>query len=166
MCDPVTIAIIASSAMQASAQKQAGDAQKAIADENAKIAGLQAKDALAIGTEDVGRQQMKVAAIMGDQRSALASNGVQLDSGSALAIAEDTARTASLDEQTIMLNARRRAWGYRVQAGSDTLQGKYDQMAGNSNALGSLLTGAGEAYKFQSAIDGGKPQTFGGGSGY
>lgn len=162
MCDPVTLAIVASTAMQAYSQKQAGDAQAAIAKQNALVAGYQAKDALARGTEDVGRNQMKVAAIMGSQRVAGAANGVQLDTGTALAIAEDAARLGSLDSQTIMLNARREAWAYKVQAKSGLYQGQLDQNAGNSNALGSLLTGAGKAYGYQKGINGGAPQTFGG----
>lgn len=147
MCDPVSasIAVLGGSAISAYGQAEAGDYNAALAEQNAKVAGIQAQDALTRGTAEESRYRGQVSKLMGRQRAAIGSSGIEA-SGSALDILADTARTGELDALTIRNNAAREAWGYRVQAVNSRAQGKIDKFSSRVGALGTLLTGGAQAY--------------------
>lgn len=121
---------IASIAMQAKAQHDAGQAQQAagsaqqaaadsqadLADYNAHIADLQAKDAVEKGAQDESNFRSQVRGAIGNQRGGLAANNVDVGYGSAVDVQADAAHLGELDALTIRSNAARTAWGFQVQA--------------------------------------------------
>jgi len=162
MCDPIsmTIATVASTALGAYGQIQAGQQAQAAANYNAAvarnneiIAGRQAEDALKRGQVAEDEQRRRTRAMAGTQRAALAASGVQLDQGSPVDILSDTAQFGELDALTIRNNAEREAYGYRVQGmnfGAEAgLQQSRASSAMTSAAIGAgstLLSGAASAY--------------------
>jgi hypothetical protein len=101
----------AGDAAQAAAEDQAG-----ISDYNAQVAEQQATDAVAQGTTEEDRFRTQVRGMIGSQRTGFASNNVDVSSGSAVDVQADAAKLGELDALQIRTNAARAAWGYKVQA--------------------------------------------------
>lgn len=147
---------------QADAAKKAADYQSAVAKNNAILAERQAKDALARGELEERNTALKSSILEGRQRTALASNGVVIDQGSALDITSDTKAYGTLDALTVRSNAQREALGFRTQgmnynaeADLATFKGRSAQAAGRTQMLGTLVGGAsqvaGKWYGFNQA---------------
>lgn len=83
---------------------------------NADIATYQASQAEQNGQANVETEDLQVAQVKGQQRAALAANGVDLGVGSATDVLASTDILGDRDKATIMDNALRTAWGYKVQA--------------------------------------------------
>ena len=106
-----------------------------------QIADLRAEDAIKRGKRTANEIQKVGQRIIGTQRAAYAAQGVELDSGSALLVQEDTASQAKIDALTMKNNAYREAWGYKTQALDYTMQGQMAEYAGAQKRAESLITG-------------------------
>jgi hypothetical protein len=95
--------------------KDAYGAQAQVAENNAQIAQWQADDALARGAKAATATRVKTLQLEGDQRAALAANGVDLTVGSAADILRDSDYFGKIDANTVTDNAAREAWGHRMQ---------------------------------------------------
>ena len=122
MCEPTTIALavaaVASgaSAYQASASNKAqAKYQGQVAENNAVMAEYSRQDAMQRGGEAAVKAQQEARRLRGAQVTRLAANGLDLNSGSAAAILDDTDYFAQQDAQQIRNNAARQAWGYQVE---------------------------------------------------
>ncbi|MGP1254927.1 MAG: virion core protein, T7 gp14 family [Kiloniellales bacterium] len=133
MCEPLLIASTASTVIggvmqmqaqgqQATAQRQALDYQRQVAENNAITSERLAEDARERGREEERRQRMTTRDLKGRQTAVLAATGFQADTGSALGILGDTAELGELDALTIRDNAAREAWRFEVQAANDRAQ--------------------------------------------
>lgn len=127
---------------QAKAQRQAGETNAAIANQNKKIADLNAQDALNQGAADAAEKRTKTRLILGQQRAAIAANNVELSTGTALEVLGDTALFGATDEQRLRENASRRAWGFQVQGQNAQWQGQMDQFRGQQGAQSTYLNAA------------------------
>lgn len=128
----------------------AGKYNKSISKFNTKIAELQAKDALRRGGKDIAQTRSTARQVIGAQRTALASQGIDVDVGSAADVQEDTMIRSEIDVNTIRNNAAREAWGFKVQATSGRLQSGLDSMEANNRAVSGLMTaGSQSAYYVQ-----------------
>jgi hypothetical protein len=138
-----TIAGIGGTLFSAYSSYQQGKYAEKVARNNAIAAEYQAQDAERRGQIEERQVRLRAAQLGGQQRSALAANGVQLGSGSALDVLSDTAMMGEADALTARHNAQMEAWGYRAQASNYRAEGAGARAAGTSNAVGSLLGGAG-----------------------
>lgn len=144
---------------QSAAQKAQGEYQKSMSEINAKLAETSAKDAIFRGDEAAKNIQGQTKQLIGSQRAALAAQGINIDSGSALDIQADTARQGEIDAITVKNNAWREAWGYKVEALNSTYQGKFAQMGANAAAKNTLLTGGLQAAGYAYGAFGGSRST-------
>lgn len=142
------------SAFGATQQGQAGsDKYKfaaAVYRNNKLIADQAAQDAIRQGQETAQASQLKTAATIGQQRAALAANGIQVDTDTAVEAMVDAARIGNMDQETIQRNAERQALalklqgvGYELQAQMYDRAAKDSRQAGNIGGITSLLGGAG-----------------------
>jgi hypothetical protein len=138
-----------SSYQQGQSQKKQYAYQAAVAENNAKVAEWNAQDSIERGEIAEKQHRLKVSQIQGKQRSALASGGVEVDSGSALDVLEDTAYFGEMDALTIRSNSQREAYKYKVNAQNKQAQAGLYRMTGNDaaragkiNAVSSLLSDA------------------------
>lgn len=102
----------------AQAQKASLTYEAAVAQNNAQVADMQAKLALQDGAMQEQNQELKTASVMGDQRAALAANGVDLGEGSPNEILATTKFMGTRDSLQLRDNAARTAWAYRNQSKS------------------------------------------------
>jgi hypothetical protein len=132
---------LATSISQAGAQRAQGEYQNEMFKINAKFAELQAKDAIDRGDAESDALRKNAKRLIGAQRVSLAAQGIEVDSGTAAAIQEDTARLSELDALQIRNNAWREAWGFKVQAQDFRNQGLMARDAARTQSNMTLVTG-------------------------
>lgn len=163
MCEPTTLAVaglamgVLGTGMSVHGSIQQGKAASAAAGYNARMAqreaqmlDMQAKDAERRGQMEEERFRQQHAGFQGEQVSSLAASGVDMASGSPLQIFADTAEAGELDAQNIRYNHAMEAWGIRNKAQSARAQGEFALQEGRQakknayiSAGSSLLSGLG-----------------------
>ena len=128
--------------MSGMAQQQSGAYQAQIARNNQVIANQNADLAEFKGNQQVGVARERTAQMVGAQVAAGGASGVDVNSGSPLRAQQDTARIGEMDAQTILANAKRSAWGYRVQAQNFGDEAEMASRRGNMGLFSSLIGGA------------------------
>ncbi|MFJ1336758.1 hypothetical protein ACIKP7_01300 [Pseudomonas caricapapayae] len=157
MCAVAAIPFIAmgASALMSAQQSQAQGAASAEASlQNAQFANQAADDAVARGEFESDQQRLQTRAAIGSQRAGFAANGVDVNSGSAAEIQDDTAALGELDALTIRNNAAREAWGYRTQAQQNVLAANTAKGSAKAGMFGSLLTAGAQGAQAYGAMKG------------
>ena len=139
------------------AEKQS-DYAAIMQENNAKIAGMQADNAMTRGNVAIEEQRSQVNMAIGSGRANYAAGGVVLGKGSALDWEQDFNVQAEYDRRKMGYNAQLEAWGYRNQAGQYGASAVGSRMAGANardasytNMFGSLVSGVGNtAFQFGS----------------
>lgn len=146
MCNPAAVQVgvmIFSTAMQASQAQAQGQFQKGVADYNARVASNEATETQNAANEAENMQRQKTAELLSRQRAQLAASNVDLSSGSALQLQEDTLTLGEADAMRIRKNYASRVKALNTESELTTAQGGFAQSAGTGRAVGSLLSGAG-----------------------
>lgn len=143
MCEPVTIGLaivgVVGALQQGQAAKSAAKSDAKIANHNAVLANRKAEDARTRGAQEGRAKQIQTMQLLGLQRAAAAGAGVQVDSGSALKLTEDTAMFGKLDELTIRNNAERQALGFEGQASIFGAEAEAAKAAGSAAETASFI---------------------------
>ena len=113
-----------------------------VANNNAQIQRHNAELATQAGGEEARQIALRGAAMVGAERAAAGASGIDPNSGSTLDVQSAQSMQTSLDEVTTRSNAALKAYGYNVAATSDVAQGQLDQMAGQNQAISSIMGGA------------------------
>jgi hypothetical protein len=124
---------------QGQAQKRNADYQAKVADMNATISKQNANYEMALGEQRNEQQQTKAKAAVGSIVANQGANGLDVNSGSNLAVQTGAEEMGALDSQTIKNNATRTAYNYQVQATEATAQGQLDRAEGSQAQLSSYL---------------------------
>lgn len=132
---------IGSAYSQATAHQLQADYVRQMSEINNQIAGVQAEDAIMRGNKSASQFKKQVKGLRGSQRAALAAQGVEVDSGSAAEIQDNTDRQGALDVMTIQNNAWREAWGYKVAAIGNTAQANLSSISASQNIQSTILSG-------------------------
>jgi hypothetical protein len=132
---------MAGASAQARAIETQGAYQKTMFELNTKFAQLQADDAIRRGDAEVAAHKGQVKKLIGSQRAAMAAQGIEIDSGSAMDVQSDTAMLGELDAMKIKTNAYREAYGYKVEAMNNTMQGELAASAAKNAARNTRVTG-------------------------
>ena len=117
------------------------------AKENQKRSGIQL-DALALNTQSqLAAQGNKANEMIGKQRTSFASQGVNVNTGSAATTQEQTGKISAANEMTIRNNAALEAWG--IKTGSLQTVGQQNLMAlgARTQAGQTLALGGAQAAK-------------------
>lgn len=167
-----TAVAVNSSEQQAKAQSNAADYNAAVAKNNATLASQNSIVAAQQGDVAQQRAYQEGAQREAMVKAAFGANGIQMNSGSALDLQADQARTTQQNVQAIGYNANvaqvgylNQQTGFTSQAGLDTAQGQNDITAGNTSALSSIIGGASSVSSkwasFQQQGVGSQPQSGG-----
>jgi len=130
-----------SSSVEADNQRRLGKYQQQMSRINSKRAEMQAEDALKRGEVEAARYGNKVNQMVGSQKAALAAQGIDVASGSAADIIDQTYAFGVEDVQTIRNNAFREALGYRQQASDYIGQGNLARSGAKAQANQTLIAG-------------------------
>lgn len=149
------VAAIASTAMsvtsaiqQSNNQQTMYNYQAKVNENNAKIANENAAQERQSGLEEARQQRIKTLQAIGSQQVAMAGNGIDITSGSALDTIEDTAQYGELDALMTQYNAERTALNYEQQASNFNNQANLDKIAAQNAAT------AGKMNAFASGLNG------------
>lgn len=141
------------SIQQANAQAAAAEYNAKIGEMNAQLSERRARDAIERGAAEEQRKRMEVARLQGQQKAAMAANGVDLGFGSPLDTIVDTAVLGELDALTIRTNAYRESYDRQVDAANqragaqlNRMEAKAAKTGGYLAAAGTVLGGVGNAY--------------------
>ncbi|MHC8321202.1 virion core protein, T7 gp14 family [Pseudomonas sp. GB2N2] len=140
--------------MQAQAAKKEGAAAASAALQNAQFSEASAADTIKRGDFESDQQRIQTRDAIGTQRAGFAANGIDVNSGTAANIQDDTAQLGELDALTIKNNAAREAWGYGTQATQFKTSAKNSLSTANSNMFGSLLSSGANGARAYSAMGG------------
>lgn len=109
--------------------------------EQASFLNAQGADAL-VQAKEAEQDLIKQGEVMrSDQRASYASQGVAVDSGSAIAVQDDTRVTAQDMGDQAQLAGMRQAWGYNMQAHMARREADVIQRTGRYQAAATLLGG-------------------------
>jgi len=162
------VAGLAGSTQQAAGQRLSGEAtansyayQAQIAENNARIAKLNAGYTAQVGEIDSTNEGMKTAADVAAMKAKQGASGVDVNSGSALDARLAAERIGQINALTIKSNKAREAWGYRVDSSNEELQASLDkrsagyamegaQIASGGTLLGGIGNFAGQLSNFGS----------------
>ena len=133
------------STIQAKGERLAGKYQKQVADSNAAVLDAQADDALDRGEKKSSQTMKNKLKVQAAQRAGTAAGGVDINSGSAMALTQETEYLAQEDVNQIKANAWQEMWGYRAQASDMRFQGSFAEATARQNAALTLLTGGSKA---------------------
>src|SRR6201986_26028 len=97
-----------------------------VAKNNAQVAGQNASYALEAGTADAATQSLKGAAKVGQIKTSMAANGIDINSGSAPNVVASQEGADELDIENILHNSNLQAYGYRTQPTDFEAQGEQD----------------------------------------
>ena len=153
-----TIAGTAGSFQQAQATQAAAEFNAKVGEMNATLSERRAQDAIERGAKEEQRKRQEVQRILGQQQAGMAANGVDIAFGSPLDLLTDTAVMGEIDALTIRQNAYRESYDHQVDAANkrsgatlNRMEGKAAKTAGYLDAFGTILGGAGKAYRDYSA---------------
>ena len=113
--------------------------------ENAAIAGEQARSSNQAGAEQAEILRQNLNQKIGRQEAQVGGSGLTM-SGSPLRSIENTAYFGAQDVARIQTNAARRAWGFQVTQAGDELRAQEAKQAGVMNTFGGLITSGARAY--------------------
>lgn len=142
---PIGMALVGGM-MGAQSANQQGDFQSGLLTQNAAFKNQAATETEMAGDTAADWQRVRTGQAVGTQRTAQAANGIDVNSGSAAQLQDDTSMLGELDALTIQNNAAREAYGYRVQAGQDMKNAHQALTNAKSAATGSILGGFGNAF--------------------
>lgn len=148
MCAPVLLAAAAVTSIiggvqAGNAADAAGKANQQIAEQNARLAKDSARDANIQGARESQQAAWRSRALAATQRAAAASANVDSQLGSAFDIQSDTALLGGIEQETIMLNAARKAWGFEAEATNYINKGRLARFEGKAQKSASILGGLG-----------------------
>lgn len=161
MCEPTTIGYIAlaltaaGGLYQVDATRKAGQAQVEMAQRNEATDRQRADLANRIGSVQEDRHRAQVRSMLGTQRANLAANGIDPDSGTALALQDETVGFGETDAMTIRYNAAREAWGFGVSANNERTQAAVARSATKNAVRGTYLTTAASMFSMGASMGGG-----------
>jgi hypothetical protein len=139
-------ATVIGTAVSVGSQLYAADQAKEAADYNKKVDEMKAHDALQTGADQASAIRQKARRLASTQVEGSAMSGVQVNTGTALALLTDTAGLGELDALRTVNNAQRQAWGFQADSELEKQKGKTAQTTGILNATGSALSGAASTY--------------------
>jgi len=148
MADPVTLgvmALIGGSAIQASAQNQAGKDAKKFHEANAAIIKAESEAEARAEGEQAGLTRAEKARLAAQQNVRYAKSGVKAGTGTSLLVRQDS--LARIEQQAQVLQD----WGTfardlgKSRSALEIAQGKSARKSGRLQAIGSLATGLGTA---------------------
>jgi len=147
MCDVATIGLIttiASTTFSIAQASQQAKEKKAVAAYNSRVSENAAQDKRTEATEAENIQRTKTARLLAKQQAQLGAANIDLTSGSALQLQEDTVALGEADALRIRRSGDSRFDALMQESELETAKGEFAETQGKFDVAGSLLTGTGD----------------------
>jgi hypothetical protein len=149
------ISTIAGTVVSAIGAMQSAQAQQDVANYNAKVADNNAVAESERAGYEAGMIEDEKRRVLAAQRAAGASAGVEIKSGTPLAVMGDSAKAGELDVLARLYGGQAAATAYRNDANRFRAEGKAAMQAGKINAVSSVIGGFGQLARY-----GGRTSTY------
>lgn len=120
--------------------KQQAGYENSIHESNARYLEQTAQRTIERGNKEEEDHREQVQLMIGNQRVSMAAAGVDIGTGTALAIQEETAYMGAEDARTIKNNAYLESLGYKKQAANERATGAAKIMKAQNNQIISMAT--------------------------
>ena len=156
--DPVSLGVIGAvvsaggTMMNGLAQSKAANYQAQVASNNAKIAEQNAIHAEQAGAQATEAQSKKGAAQQAAIKGAIAANGVDVNSGSAVDVQESAREQSKLDTLNQDHNTQLQVYGYRTQETGYNAQAELDKATAEQAPIGAAIGATGGLLSNASSI--------------
>ena len=137
------VSAVAGTAVSVVSSKQQAKAAESTAEYNARVAENNAQNARNAATEAENTQRTKTARLLSKQKAQLGAAGIDLSSGSALQLQEDTITLGEADALRIRTTGDNQYDSSLQQSDLEIAKGSLAESQGNYNIAGSLLSGVG-----------------------
>jgi len=144
MCSPtavMAVTTVASTLMTVQTQRAEGKYRRGTSEYNARVAENEAQETRRAGTEAENIQRRKTAELLAKQRAQLGAAGVELGTGSALQLQEETVTLGEADALRIRSNFEARAESLETGAELTRGQGEFSKSIAGKKAVGTILSG-------------------------
>jgi hypothetical protein len=131
------------SIQQGQAASNSAKYNASVAAANATISQQSAAYAGAAGASQAEQASLKTRSQVGAIEAGQAAGNIDVDSGSALDVRSSAQQLGELNALSIRSNAARTAYGYQVQAASETSQGQLDSYQAGADATGADISAGG-----------------------
>lgn len=151
MCDPVTIGAtlaISAGALSAAGSVREGDAALAASKYNARQQENEATRTRNVGVEQENLVRRQTAELISRQRTQLAAQGVDINTGSAALLQDDARSLGEADALRVRSNFEDKAVALEQQAQQTVYQGRAALRSSRLRAAGTLLGSASQASTF------------------
>jgi hypothetical protein len=162
MCEPTTIVMViglvvgaVAGVQEAKIQKQAGESNAAIAENNARLAEASAQDAAVQGARESQQAAWRTRALIGAQQTQIAANGLDAEVGSAYDLQAEAALLGGAEQSVLSMNAARQAWGFGAEALNYRNKGAQDKWFGKVSSQTTLLKTFGNTLSGAAGMAGG-----------
>lgn len=157
MCHPAVAyaAIAVAGAISAKASYDQGRFTKKVSDYNARVDENAAKDVLNKARIVESEERQKAAELQSRQRAILAARGVDINTGTALKVQEDTELIGQINAMRVRQSAEQQASALQQQATLTRAEGRNAKRQGTTKAISTLIGTAG-------SLAGGMAKTGGG----
>lgn len=152
MADPVTWAIVGSTALTAVGAIAQGNAAAGAANTNAGVLDQNAGIELAQAGQREEAKRRETRLILGKQRAAVAQAGGGMG-GSAADVMQQSSANAEMDALTLRYEGELRARGLRQEAAAERYAGKVAKRQSRFEAVSSVLSGAGSYMGHKADVD-------------
>lgn len=149
-------------AKQADQEREDGNANQKIEENNAKLAEQQANDAAILGARESEKSAWRTRAIIGQQKAAAAANNLDLDIGTPADLTMETAMLGGADRSAIGMDAARKAWGFQSDALNSRNRGALARWQGHSQANLTILNSIGQSLSYFGSMGSGYQSPSGG----
>lgn len=146
MADPVTIGLLAGTALQAGGAIQAGNAAKRGADFEAAQLQRNAMAQRAMGTRQAFQQRQEGATMMSNARAAIAAGGGSTTDAGSMEMLADISEMTDYNVLAALYDSESKAQGLDTEAAVKKYEGKLARQQGRMKALTTTLTGASQAF--------------------
>lgn len=136
---------MAGQAAQGVGQARQAGYESAVAKMNARASVERSQDAINRGQDELKTYQGKANQILGQQRAAIASNGIEVGYGSAVDVMGDSAQNAAEDQRAIVNNANRERLGFLIDASNYRGEAAAAKSRKRGAIIGTALNMAGTA---------------------
>lgn len=123
-----------------------------VARNNTDISNQNAVYAEQAGQAKATAQAMKGAQVAGKIKAGQGASGVDVNSGSNVAVQAGQREVAKLDTETVLNNAQLEAYGYRTRATSDEAQAGLEQLTAEQAPVGAEIGAAGSLLSSASSL--------------
>ena len=149
------VVTVVAGAAEAKSQREAGKANQAIAENNARLDEASAQDAANQGARESQQSAWRTRALIGQQRAAIAASGLDSELGTPFDIQTDAALFGGADKSAIEMDAARKAWGFQSSALNNRNQGAQARWQGDTQSKITILKTIGSAMSMGAGAAGG-----------